>query len=501
MVRRRGLIPGPSEIVFALLLPFILLGGRSSLLGDPGTPWHLRLGRDILATGTVPRCDTLTFTRWGAPWVDQSWGFDVLLAVLVHHGGWSAAVALTAILLALVYAAMAEGLVRDGIAPVVAVIVSMLMAAIGCIHFLVRPHIFTIALVYATLRLCQKQHERGGWSVAWIPLLTMILANLHGGFLALPVIAATAAIGHAVSGPWDENRRRNVTRYALAVLASLAAALMNPYGLDLYRHVGNLLVSSGVTTLIDEYQSAPFGKPEVRVLEMTILALLGLPAIVGARVDRYQLVHVLVWLHLALTSIRNAPLFALAAAPALATLINGLPLSHRGSWAEPGRKPAWIPAIIASVIVLLLVGVPLGKLDERHWPLAAMSELNRQSSSARLFHEQDWGGLIEAESRPLRRTYLDDRFELYGKPSLLEYLDVLTGGPAWDTVRDRERIDLVWLKPDRGLAKRLRKDPEWTVFHEDKVSILFQHKPQTIALAGPPSVSPSSPRPSASASP
>ena len=233
---------------------------------------------------------------------------------------------------------------------------------------------------------------------------------------------------------------------------------------------------------------------------MSILALIGLPAIVGARVDRYHLAHVLVWLHLALTSIRNAPLFALAAAPALAALINGLPLSNRSSWTEPGRKPVWIPAIVASVLALLIAGVPLGKFDERHWPLSALPDLNRQPCSSRLFHEQDWGGLIAAECRPIRPTYLDDRFELYGKESILEYVDVLTGGPAWDTVRDRDRIDLVWVKPDRGLAKRLLKDPGWNVLYRDKVSVLFGRKSESVVVAGPPAVTCSS-RATASACP
>ena len=64
---------------------------------------------------------------------------------------------------------------------------------------------------------------------------------------------------------------------------------------------------------------------------------------IGAALDRYQLCHVLVWLHLALTSIRNAPLFALVAAPALATLIDGLPLPLRAAWKRPAR-PAIFPA-------------------------------------------------------------------------------------------------------------------------------------------------------------
>ena len=136
---------------------------------------------------------------------------------------------------------------------------------------------------------------------------------------------------------------RNTVRFLLAFLASIMAALLNPYGWGLYRHVGNLLVSSGVTSLISEYQSAPFGKPEAQVLEMVLLALVGLPALSNGRVDRYHLVHLLVWLHLSLTSIRNAPLFALVAAAPLAKLLDNLPLLLRTGWREHGRKSLWSP--------------------------------------------------------------------------------------------------------------------------------------------------------------
>ena len=89
--------------------------------------------------------------------------------------------------------------------------------------------------------------------------------------------------------------------------------------------------------------------------------------------------------------------------------------------------------------------------------------------------------MIEAECRPIRRSYLDDRFELFGKEAIVEYVDALTGGPVWDTVRDRDRIDLVWLRPDRGLAKRLLKEPGWSVLYRDKVSILFSRRDGVIS--------------------
>ncbi len=191
-------------------------------------------------------------------------------------GAGLAPIALAALGLAGLYCAMARALIRDGISPVVAVVVSILAVAIGCIHFLIRPHLFTFGFVYLALRACQRQHKDGGWAVAVVPIYTAILANLHGGFVALPVIVATAGLGHAVSGPWDAARRRNLVKFGLAFVACCLAALANPYGIGLYRHVGHLLVSSGVTSLIIEYQPPPFGKPEAEVLEWVLLALVGL---------------------------------------------------------------------------------------------------------------------------------------------------------------------------------------------------------------------------------
>ncbi len=129
---------------------------------------------------------------------------------------------------------------------------------------------------------------------------------------------------------------------------------------------------------------------------------------------------------------------------------------------------------MTAVLVLVMSGVKLGGFDQKKWPIAALDALNRQHVAARLFHEQDWGGLIAAECNPARRSYLDDRFELFGKQAILEYVDVLSGGPAWDTVCDRDKIEMVWLRPDRGLAKRLRKDSGWSIVYQDKVSILFK---------------------------
>jgi hypothetical protein len=474
-----------------------LLVGHRRFLVDPGTYWHLRLGREILSTGQVPRVDTLTSTRSGTPWVDQSWLFDVGYAALVDHLGWGAVVVATALLLAAIYAAVARWLVGRGASDAAATATAIVAAALGSVHFLSRPHLFTFAGVLATLVLCDLIH-RGRTRWAWaLPPLVALWANLHGGFLAGPVIVWTAAIYEAAASVLDRGRRPIAVRLGIAGIGCLAAGLATPYGPALYAHVVGLLVSSRVTDLIIEYQPVRWGQREMLLLEAVVIGLIVLPLATRARPAPYDLAHALVWMHLGLASIRNLPLFALAVAPVLATLLDAAlrPFAARTAREQPSGEGEGPPPIRGRRLVapVLLTTALLGALtyalrssgpDPRHWPFDGLAVLDRQPLDASLFHEQDWGGLIESESRPRRLARLDDRFELWGRAPIVEYAEALRGGGAWDELLDREGFTLVWLKPDRGLARRLNRDPAWVPIHRDAVSVLFRRRAPATMLSG-----------------
>lgn len=473
------------ELVFLGVLTIGLTAGSSYLYNDPGTFWHVRLGRQILDSGAVPRFDSLTYTRLQTPWVDQSWLFDAGLAWVVRHLGWSAASTLAALLFAAVYASLARWLLQTGANPLSALLTTILAVAIGSIHFLIRPHIFTYLFIFWTLKTCRDYHVRKDWRIWLTPAVVALWANLHGGFLAGPFTVAVAALGEAVSGPLDAPRLRKLAVLALVAGLSAASALINPYGLDLYRHVFHLLLDSGVTQIISEYHSAPFGEAEAQVLEWVILALVALPAFSRNRADRYDLVPALAWMHMALGSIRHAPFFAMAAAPLLARLLDGMLTPEPEPRPRLAPRSAWIPLVSAAVLLALLLGAPIAPRNTHKWPFAALPALNRQPLSARLFHEQDWGGFIELETRPRRLAYVDDRFELWGKQPILDYIAALQGGPAWDQIEQSQHIGLVWIKPDRPLARRLSADPDWETIYEDKLSVLFARRiPETLTASG-----------------
>ena len=49
--------------------------------------YQLRAGAEILDGAGIPTVDTWTFTAPGAPWTDQQWGAQVILAGVYQVGG------------------------------------------------------------------------------------------------------------------------------------------------------------------------------------------------------------------------------------------------------------------------------------------------------------------------------------------------------------------------------------------------------------------------------
>src|SRR5262245_42609203 len=66
---------------------------------DPDFWWHLQAGRDILASGGLPRVDAYSHTMGGQPWVAHSWLFEVVLALLMGSVGYVGVSALLSALL------------------------------------------------------------------------------------------------------------------------------------------------------------------------------------------------------------------------------------------------------------------------------------------------------------------------------------------------------------------------------------------------------------------
>src|SRR5947208_2294709 len=182
----------PSLTDFAFLMPMAFLFGRmdgvKTLLSDGDTGWHIRTGEWILANRQVPARDIFSFSKPGEPWFAWEWLTDVLFAGLNALGGLQAVVIFTILMISVTFTGL-YFLVRSKSNPVVAIVVTMLAAASSSIHWLARPHLFTLlflVLFYAALERVNEGRTRFAAVpiLAALPVITILWTNLHGGLFA-----------------------------------------------------------------------------------------------------------------------------------------------------------------------------------------------------------------------------------------------------------------------------------------------------------------------------
>jgi hypothetical protein len=322
-------LPSLTDVAFVLplLLLFLKLDGARALLGDGGTGWHIRTGEWILAHHQIPRVDMFSFSRPGAPWFAWEWLWDVAFAVL--HQRWGmAAVVLASIAVICLTSAVLFRLVRRKCNNGLVAIAVTLLATGGCaIHWLARPHLFTLLFFAVTLHITDRAAEGRPKLLAWLIPLTLLWTNLHGGFFVVFLVLACYIGSDLLNAAIETDARRRgqflrATRPWLATaLACFAVTFINPYGWQLHKHVVDYLLDPYQLQHIIEFQSANFHEPVMLFLEPLIIMGL-LTALWDARHRRFADVFLsLGWLHLALLAQRNLPIFAITTAPLVARAI------------------------------------------------------------------------------------------------------------------------------------------------------------------------------------
>jgi hypothetical protein len=497
-------LPSIADFVFIIIVLLALRLGQTELLNDPGTGWHVRVGRQVWDTGP-PHVDQFSYTRAGEPWISQHWLCDAVLEPIYRRWSWNGLVAVAALLLGWTYRALFRT-VLDAPANVAwAAVLTLLAAGCGAPHWLARPHLVSMLFLLLVFRWCWDFHRAGSRSVWMIPAVMVLWCNIHGAFIAGLVVVGCSLVGQALSVPRDAVWRGRIGGSATVLVLSLVATLVNPYGWKLHSHLANILFSAQVRDLIDEWRAPDFQLAETRPLEILLLLSLLLLAVGRPRPNLFSLVHLIVWIHFALTSVRQVVFLGLIATPLLGSLTRGLgeavgSLLGPGRWLkwlrEVGRRadewtsaecgmrwPVWSVAasvlLVAATVLNVSVpalGIGTARVSPERFPIDAVNRLNNESSTGPLFHDLNWGGYIMLMAYPPRAVFADDRFELYGRRFLDEYLDALNHGPSWSRLMARYEFQHVLIPPTVPLARALGESTDWEEVWQEDTAILLRRR-------------------------
>src|SRR6202158_5957428 len=154
----RALVPSFSDCFFIALMAWLFVCGANgwkALLMDGDTGWHIRTGQYIIANHKVPAQDLFSFSKPGATWFAWEWLSDLWFAALYAMGGLKAIVLFAAALISTYATLLVRYAIWRGSNALLAALVTLLTVGSSTIHFLARPHLFTLILAPACLWLIE----------------------------------------------------------------------------------------------------------------------------------------------------------------------------------------------------------------------------------------------------------------------------------------------------------------------------------------------------------
>ena len=448
---------------------------------------HLVVGRAIWERGHVPTTQLWTWPTHGAPDVNSSWGFRVLIWPLWSALGvwglflWRWVTALAAFGLAF---AVARRLGARGFTTLVVI-------ALCALTYRQRSHVRpeTLAAVLLALQLWVLETRRQGgrdraWllvPIAWAWINTHI--SYHLGFLMIAV--------HLVDGWWARGRGRQApsTRHLLlSGVASLAISFVNPFGwralwqpFDFFLHQRHEPIFQGIF----ELRPLDLG---MNLMNLLPLVVFGWPLLALWRWRRqgFDLVEGLllaVFLGLSFMSQRFLGFTMIVAVPYLARDLD--------AWVRARPWPAWTRPVAARAALAGVTCVGIGLVEwarddlplrigirEREFPVAALDWVARHDVRGRAFNQFHNGGYLLWRFWPdsSRLPFMD--IHQAGTPrDRYAYAHAASNPEAWRELDARYRFDWVILRrvpyPGDQMVEILDADPAYAIAFMDDAGVLY----------------------------
>jgi hypothetical protein len=455
---------------------------------DPDFWWHVTAGRWMLEHSSLPGKDLFTYTVPSQPWVDHEY--------LTEIGLYATQQAFGLVGVSLLFGAMtwlAIWLIdrRSQLEPqpyVIRALILALAAVAGSPFWGPRAQMITFLFVCVELYWLDRFLRGGDRQIYLLPLLIVVWANLHGGFLVAFLFLAIALLARLAGAAMARSRElvRDASILAMVGAACAVGSLLTPYTYRLLGSVAEPQASPLQQSLIVEWLSPDFHVLAFRPFEAMVLGLVAGFAL--GRPKLYEVVLALATLALALQSARHIPIFVAACTPILVRLYGELwrRWSAERGWALPSTSPS--PRLAAVTVIALLglaalVGVAAQRrlaeqevLTQSTYPVAASDWLAAHPEvGTRMFNSYGWGGYLVYRfyPQPQRRVFVFGEATLMGDDQLKRYADVEGIRPDWQNQLEAAGVDYVVFGRSAPLTDALAVDPGWRKVYEDRVTAIY----------------------------
>jgi hypothetical protein len=470
------------------LLVAAILGSSVKQFAEPDIWWHLRNAAYLFQHHSFPSVDTYSFSAAGSPWMNFEWLSEVPFFLGYKAIGLQGLLAVYFGLLVLIYIGVYYRSCRAGADCKDAAIATLGAICLGTVS--IGPRLLLFGwLCMVGLLLVLDRFRRTGKGLWLLPPLFALWINLHGSWVfGMVVLALTIAAG-LVGGDWglvvaERWTPAELKNLLLAFAACLAALFVNPFGYRLVLYPYTLLLrQQGVMQHLVEWQSVDFSNRYGKLALIMIVALL-VAALFSRhrwRLDETLLTVFALWA--ALSHQRFLFFAGLIMVPILAPRLKLFPPYER-ELDKPWLNAGIMAALVGAMIFFFPSAAELQQKVDEEYPTAALQFVQRQHINGRIFNQDWWGGYLEWNA-PELKPFMDGRTDIFVFNGVFnDYLKAVLIQSSFE-VLDKYKIDYVLLDPGKPPAYLLQHSPAWHPIYTDKVAVLFERTPTTVAAPTP----------------
>ncbi len=437
--------------------------------------WYVRIGKDIIESGTVPTVDTLSYTYPDRPIFYQPWLSAVIFWLAHNAGGATLTYLLRGISIAIAYGLIWMLTHDAGTEPKLATLLIILLGLSSSMNWSMRPQIFAYPLFAVTFFVLWHWHNGRDKSLWILPIASLLWANLHGSFILAFVLMGSALI----FGAGDRKK------LAIWLGLSLVATFINPRGIFVWEFVPDMLASPSDQLYATEWQPPVNAGWQMNIFFGWLLLFIPLVALSQRRLSSLEWIWFLGFGWLALSGLRYVIWFMFIMTVLSGALLTELLKSFRRESVPANSKPTF--NFILSGLILVLPLMMLPGIRESWWkdspppyheattPIAATQWLEGHPDlPGPLFAEYTFSSYLSF-ALPSRLLWIDNRFNAYPPEHWGKYQMISSARPQWESLLDKDRINLLLLSLHSQLilVQAVEASGEWCEQYRDKDAVIF----------------------------
>ncbi|MBU4368424.1 hypothetical protein KJ575_01775 [Patescibacteria group bacterium] len=517
---------------------------------DPDLFWHLKTGELMWQYKTLPHIDWYSYTMSDFAWINHEWLSEILMFKIKEFFGWAGLAIFFALIITFAFGWLLpkslgknpltlprQARDRSGQAPFYAMYLLIILGAIvSSPTFGARPQMFTIlgaALLFFVLN--EFKIKPRGKLVYFLPIIFLLWANMHGGFiLGLGLLAIYLALERFLIRRAKENpaadwlksyqplESESWKKLAYLALISFGTTFLNPYGPRIYEEIFRTFSDVFAQNVILEWLAPNFHQTEGILFGFYVIFVFIILSLFK-KIDIFSFVLIPLFLFLAFQAVRNIPIFVIISLPFLIANLSGLENIFEATFRKKIITLGFGAMLIFYAPHVYKTGdvVKTFKSEEKlaeygEYPREAVKFLqgNPRYEQKNIFNDYGWGGYMignvkcqmsnvkcqvsdvkcqmsppaadppkaenvkseEVKCEP--RVFVDGRMAQWktkDRHILKDYQSISALENNWQELVEQYKIGVIFVKKESYLGRALKFNSEWQKIYEDDLAVIYEN--------------------------